>query len=148
MRVFNRSVGFDYELHERMECGVVLTGAEVKSVRSGQVKLDGAYVKIMNGEAFLINCHILSYKFAANAGRPDRTRKLLLHKKELLSLEQKMKSGGMALVPVLLYMKGPKVKLEIALARGKKKYEKKQAKKRADIDRDVAIDLRGKNVDF
>ena len=121
MRVVNRSARFNYQLFERIECGVELTGGEAKSVRAGHVKLEGAHVRIHNGEAILLNCQIFPYEYASGESKPDRTRRLLLHKKEIQALEQKMKTGRLTLVPTAVYTKGPKVKVEIALARGKRK---------------------------
>ena len=124
MKIINRKAHFEYELGERVEAGIKLTGPEVKSARLGQIAMDGAHVKIIDGEAWIVNMQIYPYKYADNEGYdPMRTRKLLLGKSELISLQSKMKSGRMTLVPTAMYTKGPKVKLEIALARGKKKYE-------------------------
>ncbi len=136
MRVVNRSASFDYQLFERIECGVELTGAEAKSVRGGHVKLDGAHVKILDGQAILLNCNIFPYEHASEESKPDRTRKLLMHKKEILVLEQKMKTGRQTIVPTVIYTKGPRVKIEIALARGKRKYEKREAIKKRDLQRE------------
>jgi len=145
MKIFNKKVNFDYELFDKIEVGVALSGAEVKSLFANQASLDEAYVKIINGEAFLLNAHIHPYKFAdVSKIDPKRTRKLLLHKKELLSLENKMEQKNLILVPVCWYNKGHQIKLEIALARGKKKWEKKEAIKRADIDRETEAILKSK----
>lgn len=137
MKVLNKSAGFDYELMERIECGVELTGAEAKSVRGGHVKLDGSHVKILGGEAVLLNCHIFPYEHASEEMKSDRTRKLLMHKKEIVTLEQRMKTGRLILVTTAIYTKGPKVKVEIALARGKRKYEKRDAIKKREIGREA-----------
>lgn len=143
MKIINKRVNFDYELFDKVEAGVALTGAEVKSLFANQASLNEAYVKIINGEAFLLNAHIHPYKFAdVSKIDPKRTRKLLLHQKELLSLEDKMKQKNLILAPVAWYNKGHQIKLEIALARGKKKWEKKEAIKRKDLDRETEEELK------
>lgn len=143
MKIFNKTARFNYQLLERIEVGIALTGAEVKSLFMGQGSLNEAYVKIINGEAFLLNGHIHPYQFAdVSHIDPKRTRKLLLHKKELLALESKMKQKNLTLVPVLWYNKGHQIKLEIALARGKKKWEKKEIIKRRDLDRETQETLK------
>jgi SsrA-binding protein len=144
MKVTNRNVGFEYEILERIECGVELTGGEAKSARAGKIKLEGAYVKILEGEAKLINCHIFPYEYSGSEEGSDRTRKLLLHKGEIISLEQKIKSQRLTLVPTAMYSRGPRVKVEIGLARGKKKYEKKERVQERDINRDRMRESRGK----
>lgn len=138
MKITNKSVGFNYELYDKIEAGVELTGSEVKSLFAGQATLDAAYVKFVGPELFLLNAHIHPYRYA-NVSKidPKRTRKLLLHKKELLGLQSKMKQKNLVLVPVLWYNKGRQIKLEVGLARGKKKWEKKEAIKKADLAREV-----------
>ncbi len=139
MKIFNRRVTYDYTILDRIEAGVELTGSEVKSLRGGHAKLDGSFVKIVGGEAYLINAHISPYPFARRENYdPKRTRKLLLHKKELISLSSKLESANLTLIPISWYNKGPLVKLEIALARGKKQYEKREAIKKRDIERELA----------
>lgn len=126
MKVINKRAGFDYELGEKTECGIQLTGAEVKSVKLGQVDLSGAQVKMAGGEAWVLGLQIYPYKFADNEGYdPRRKRKLLLGGKEMVALESKMKSGRLRLVPTAIYTKGRWVKLEVALARAKRKREKR-----------------------
>jgi len=144
MKVLNKSAGFDYELFERIECGIVLNGGEAKSVRKGNVKMDGAHARIVGGELFLINCQIYPYEYSEIKELADRTRKLLIHKKEIISLEQRMKTGRFTLVPTAIYTKGPRVKVELALARGKRKYEKREAIKKKDEARDAERSLREK----
>ncbi len=145
MKVFNRRARYDYHLLEKLEAGIALTGAEVKSAKAGKMSLNESFVRIRDGEAWLINAHINPYAFARQDDyQPNRTRKLFLHKKEILALEQKMKQRKLTLVPVSCYTKRNKIKVEIALARGKKKYEKKEAKKKKDLEREVEQELRGK----
>lgn len=143
MRIVNKKVGYDYQLFDRMETGVVLTGAEVKSLFAGHATLDEAYVKFVGNEVFLLNAHIHPYEYAdVKKIDPKRTRKLLLHKKELISLKSKMKQKALILVPMAWYNKGRQVKLEIALAKGKKKWEKREAIKKADLARETESDLK------
>ncbi|MBI3576512.1 SsrA-binding protein SmpB [Candidatus Gottesmanbacteria bacterium] len=145
MNIINRRVTYDYTILDRFEAGVHLTGPEVKSLRGGHAKLDGAFVKIMGSEAYVVNAHISPYPFARRENYdPKRSRKLLLHKKELISLKTKLESANLTLVPLSWYTKGPLVKLEVGLARGKKQYEKRDAKKREDQRRELEQDFRGK----
>ena len=130
---------------EKLEAGIKLTGAEVKSVRQGAVSLSDSYVKIIGQEAFLINAFIGPYEFANNQGYdPKRSRKLLLHKKEILAILTKMKQANLTLVPVSLYTIRQLVKLEISLAKGKKKWDKRTALKEKSLKREEEIAKRGK----
>ena len=134
MKIINRKFHRDYREIEKYEAGIVLTGAEVKSIRSGGLRIDDAFVRIMGSEVYLINADIPIYKFARNdIYESKRTRKLLLHKKELLKLKVKMASGGLTLAPVSCYNKGPLIKLEIALVKGRKDIEKRKIEKKRDI---------------
>lgn len=145
MLIQNKKAAFEYDILDRFEAGVVLTGPEAKSLRLGHGKLEGAFVKIIGGEAVLVNAHIFPYVFARNEDyQPARTRKLLLHKKELISLQSKMDSGHLTLIPVSWYTTGHRLKLEIALARGKKQYEKREKKRREEEKRELERDFRGK----
>ena len=147
MKIVNRSAGYNYLLFDRIETGVALTGAEVKSLFAGQASLEEAYVKIVDGELFLLNAHIHPYRFAdVKKIDPKRTRKLLLHKKELLALQGKIQQKNRVLVPVAWYNKGRQIKLEIALAKGKKKWEKREAIKRADLARETEEELKTLNT--
>ncbi|NMC36595.1 SsrA-binding protein SmpB [Candidatus Beckwithbacteria bacterium] len=139
MKIINRKARFNYELLDRFETGIVLTGAEVKSAKAGHVSLAQAHVRLMGGELFLINATISPYKFAGNQDEqePNRIRKLLMHKSELLSLTKKMESSNLTLAPTAMYTKHHKVKVEIALARGKKQHQKKQKIKEQDLDREA-----------
>lgn len=138
MKILNKQVGYNYELYDKVEAGVELTGAEVKSLFADHATLDEAYVKFVGNELFLLNAHIHPYQYA-NVAKidPKRTRKLLLHKKELLGLQSKMQQKNLVLVPVSWYNKGHQIKLEIALAKGKKKWEKREAIKKADLIRET-----------
>jgi SsrA-binding protein len=134
MKIINRKFHREYREIERFEAGIVLTGAEVKSIRAGGLRIDDSFVRIMGSEVYLINADIPVYKFARNESyESKRTRKLLLHKKELLKLKIKMASGGLTLAPVSCYTKGPHIKLEIALVKGRKDIEKRKVEKQRDI---------------
>lgn len=142
MRILNRRARYDYHLLEKFEAGIALTGAEVKSVKAGQMSLQESFVRISEGEAWLHHAHIHPYPYADNRNyQPRRARKLLLHKKELLKLGQQIKEKNLTLVPVSCYTRHGQIKLEIALARGKKKYEKKEARKRKDLEREAEREM-------
>jgi SsrA-binding protein len=136
----NKKARHDYEILETIEGGLVLTGAEVKSVRSGQVNLKGAYVVFNGSEASLLNAHISPYKFAAKVDGYDPTasRRILLHKKELLSLQQKTQEKGLTLVPLSIYTKARYIKIEIALVKGKKQYDKRRDIKERELKRETS----------
>jgi SsrA-binding protein len=124
----NRRARRDYEFLERVEAGVVLTGTEVKSAREGQVQLGQAYADIRNGEAWLVGASIPEYAKAGNFGHvPDRERKLLLHRGEIDSLYGKVREKGLTLVPTRMYFKDGRVKVELALARGRERADKRRA---------------------
>ena len=145
MRIANPKAHFDYTIVDQLEAGVNLMGAEVKSLKGGHASLEGSFVKLVGAEAYLINAQIFPYVYARPQGYdPRRTRKLLLHKREILSLKTKLQAGNLTLVPLSWYTKGPLVKLAIGIARGKKKYEKREAKKREDIRRELDREFRGK----
>ena len=135
----NRKAHFDYELDETLEAGLALLGHEVKSIRSGKVKLDGGYVLVRGGEAFLVNVPIPPYQTANTAKDydPDRPRKLLLSKKELAKVDSASEREGLTIVPLKLYNNGRNLKLLIAIARGKKKYDKRETIKKRDTKRAI-----------
>ena len=143
MRIDNRAARYNYEILEKFEAGIDLLGPEVKSVREGKVSLQEAFVHLRDGQAFLVNAHIHPYQNSIVTLSPTRTRRLLLHKKELMSLEGKVGTSGLTLVPLALYNKGNLFKLEIGLGRGKKKWDKREALKKRQLERelgDVRID--------
>lgn len=145
MKIFNKKATFEYEILERLEAGVNLTGAEVKSIKGGHAELTGAFVRIIGSEAYLVNAQVYPYTYARPEGYdPKRTRKLLLHKAELIRLKSKLEGANLTLIPLSWYTKGPLVKLEVGLARGKKQYEKREAKRREDQKRELERDYRGK----
>jgi len=139
----NRRASFDFDLLESYEAGLVLSGQEVKSAKGGHVNLSGAYVslKTENGETvpYLLGAHISAYRFASVLADydPTRARKILLTKKEIKHLYGKTQEKGLTLVPVKMYTKRSFVKLEFALARGKKKYDKRESIKRREVDRQL-----------
>jgi SsrA-binding protein len=145
MKIFNKKATFEYEILERLEAGVNLTGAEVKSIKGGHAQLTGAFVRIIGSEAYLVNAQIFPYIYARPEGYdPKRTRKLLLHKAELIRLKSKLEGANLTLIPLSWYTKGPLVKLEVGLARGKKQYEKREVKRKEDQRRELERDYRGK----
>lgn len=150
MKIVNQKARFDYELGERTEAGIELSGAEVKSTKLGQVDMSNAYVKFRPNrfgkqEAWVTNLMIYPYKHADNKDYdPTRSRRLLLHPKEILGLLSKMKQTNRMLVPTAMYTRSNYIKIEVALARGKKKYEKREAIGRRDEKRDREREIRGK----
>lgn len=137
--VNNKKAHFDYEILETFEAGVILAGYEVKAIRAGKANLVGARVVIRGGEAYLVGATISYYQEANTPKNYDqeRSRKLLLSKKELKLLEEKGEQAGLTIVPIKWYNKGSKVKLEIALVRGKKKMDKRETLKKRDVKRDI-----------
>ncbi len=145
MKIVHKRALFDYTISERLEAGIQLTGAEVKSLAGGHASLEGSFVRIMGTEAYLVNAQIFPYIYARPEGYdPKRTRKLLVHKKQLLSLKSKIEGANLTLVPISLYNKGPKFKLEIGIGRGKKQFEKREKKRKEDQKRELERDFRGK----
>lgn len=139
----NKKARFDYELSDRFEAGLVLTGTEVKSLRMGKASLSEAYAKVTAGEAWLVGCQIQPYPFAYyDNHEPTRQRKLLLHKRELKRLTVKLAEQGYSLIPTALYFKRGKAKVELALARGKKKHDKRAAIKKREQQREMARALK------
>lgn len=140
MRLVNKKVKRDYEVVESMETGIVLTGGEVKSLRAGQGNLLGSRVVVKNGELWITGLSIPRYKFADSKAEyePNRVRKLLIKRNERERLEAKSRSGGLTMVPLAVYNKGGLLKVEIGLARGKKKYEKREILKKRKQKRDLS----------
>jgi SsrA-binding protein len=134
----NRKALFNYEILDRAEAGLMLVGTEVKSIRAGGLNFRDSYVEFKNGELFLIGCRIGPYSHGNLMNHAeDRTRKLLLHKREILKLGGKTTERGLTLVPLKAYLKKGRVKLEIGLARGKKSHDKRESIKQKDIERDT-----------
>ena len=138
MEVINRKARFNYFIEEEIECGIVLTGTEIKAIREGKVNLKDSYAKIKNNEIFLINTHISEYKEGNIFNHdPVRTRKLLLHKKEIFKLKNKLEKDSFTLIPLKLYFKKNKVKILIGLAKGKKNYDKRETLKQKDLEKEA-----------
>jgi len=144
MEILNRKARFDYEIFDTLEAGIVLTGNEIKSIRKGSANLKDTYIQIKNGEAFIINMHITNYDKAVFKEEETRTRKLLLNKNEILKLNDKVSIKGYTIVPLKLYFKNGKAKLEIGVAKGKHTYDKKESLKQKDIKRETDKALKGK----
>jgi SsrA-binding protein len=134
----NRQASFRYEFLDKLECGIVLQGTEVKSLRNGGVQLKDGYATLRDGELWLHNVHIAPYAPAARDNHdPDRSRKLLAHRRELDRLTVTTNERGLTLVPTRIYFKGSRAKVEIAVARGKDRYDKRQAIKERETKRDM-----------
>lgn len=140
----NKKARYDYEILESFEAGLMLLGHEVKSIRSGNVNLTGSYVIIRGNHAWLIGSHISRYKQAGPIPGydPERGRQLLLHKKELNYLQGKATEKRLTFIPLRLYTKAGKIKLEFALAKHKKKYEKKETIKKREVEREIRSAVR------
>ncbi|GAB6177578.1 SsrA-binding protein SmpB [Desulfobaculum senezii] len=138
----NKNARRNYEILDTFEAGISLMGSEVKSLRAGRVNFKDGYVRIMDGEAILIGVHIAPYENAVHTGHePERERKLLLHRREIDALSAKVDQKGLSVVPLKMYLKRGKVKVEIALGRGKKTYDRRDDIKKRDIARDTAREV-------
>jgi SsrA-binding protein len=143
--VNNRRARHEYHIEETIEAGMVLTGTEIKSIRGGRVNLQDAYARIENGEGWLFNMHVSPYEQGNRANvDPVRPRKLLLKRGELHRLFSKLQTSGLTLVPLSLYVRNGFAKLELALARGKKLYDKRQALEDREARREVERELKGR----
>ena len=143
MEIQNKKANFDYEIIATFEAGISLTGTEIKSIRLGKVNLKDSYAIIKNNEIYLLNMHISHYDQGNRFNHEEtRTRKLLMHKKEILKLKEKLEIEGFTLVPIKLYFKGSIAKLLLGLAKGKKNYDKREAIKQKDINRQINKDLK------
>lgn len=143
MEINNRKARYDYEIIETFEAGIVLTGTEIKSIRNGSANLKDSYAIIKNNEMFILNMHISHYEEGNIFNHEEtRTRKLLMHKKEILKLRDRIEQQGFTLIPLKAYLKGNKAKIEIGLARGKKNYDKRESIKKKDMERDIAKQLK------
>ena len=140
----NKKAFHDYEIVQKFEAGMALMGSEVKSLRAGAVNLKDSHVEVRRGEMILINCHISPYSNASfNNHEPRRERKLLLHKREIAKCDQRVTVKGMSIIPLRLYFNEKGLaKIEIALAKGKRQYEKKQKIKERDVKREVDRELK------
>lgn len=134
----NRKAYHDYSIDETHETGIALTGTEIKSVRAGSVNLRDAYAQVRNGELWMMNVHIAPYEPASRQNvDPYRDRKLLMHRKEIMRLFGKVQEKGLTLIPLRVYLKKNRAKVEIGLARGKKQYDKRETISKRDADREI-----------
>ena len=138
----NKTASFNYFIEEKYEAGIKLMGSEIKSIRAHKVSINESYITFKNSEAFILNMHIAKFEQANRFNHDEtRTRKLLLHKKEIIKLFSKSRETGFSVIPLTLYLKDGLAKLEIALVRGKKNYDKREDLKQKDIDRRVKKNL-------
>lgn len=142
----NRKAEFEYFLLEHFESGIALQGSEIKSIRAGQISLQEAYVEVKEDTAWLVEAHIANYNPASyNNHDPKRNRQLLLHKKEIRKLWDAVRQKGVTVVPVKMYLKDGRAKLDIAIAKGKKLYDKRDDLAQKDISREIARALKGRD---
>ena len=145
LEIKNKKATFDYYIEEEIECGIVLKGSEIKSIREGLANLKDCYAIVRNGEVFLLNMYIAQYNNASIFNHDERrTRKLLLNKREILKLRDKVEISGYTLVPIKLYFKGNKAKILLGLGKGKKNYDKRESIKERDIKRTIEKSLKNK----
>jgi SsrA-binding protein len=143
MKIVNRKAKYNYHIFEEVEVGIVLSGGEVKSLREGRGTLTESFARIKDGEVWLHNFVIPAYRHADARGYdPNRPRKLLLRKKEIIGLGHKMAGKNLTLVPLVCYTTGRLVKIKLGLGKGKKEYEKREVKKRKDVEREIAKTLK------
>jgi SsrA-binding protein len=142
IKIVNKKAHHDYSVLQTFEAGVVLSGGEVKSLRAGSASLADSFVRITDREAYLTNAYIAPYQKESPGYDPRRSRKLLLHAKEIIYLSSKTSAANLTIIPLKLYNKRGKIKVEIALARGKKVFEKREALKRKVMEREVEEELR------
>ena len=142
--VKNKKAGFNYEILDKYTAGMELLGTEVKAIKKGWGSLEGAHVVVRSGEAFLVGATIPPFQPAntVEGYEPTRTRRLLLQKKELSELEKSLQNKGLTIVPISMYNKGRYIKLDLALARGKKKFDKRETIKKRDVERDLGRSLK------
>lgn len=135
----NKKARFDYQILDTVEAGIVLTGPEVKAIRQGSIHLKGAFVAFYQNEATLLNAYIGPYKYAMNndAYNPERTRKLLLHAREIAYLQGKKQENGLTILPLSVYTKGRHIKVELGIAKGKKLHDKRASLKDKDVKREI-----------
>ena len=142
----NRAAWHEYHILDRYEAGIALTGTEVKSVLAGRVQLKEGYVAVRDGEVWLFNAHISPYAHGNRENHePLRTRKLLLHRREIEKLDEAAVKQGMTLVALRIYLKNRRIKVEVAVARGKKLYDKRETEQRRTVDREMRAQLKERN---
>ncbi|NTV64616.1 MAG: SsrA-binding protein SmpB [Oscillochloris sp.] len=145
----NRKARHDYDIDETYEAGIVLTGSEIKSVRAGRVNLRGSFARIVRDELFLYDSHISPYEQSGTYfnHEPTRPRKLLMHRREISRLDGLVRQKGLTLVPLKIYFKGRRAKIEIGVARGKKNYDKREDIAKRDAERDIARAMKSRDRD-
>ena len=147
MIIKNKKAFYDYEIFDRYEAGLVLQGTEVKAIRENKVNLKDSYARVKEGELWLENCHISPYSHGSISNHePLRSRKLLLHRRQINKLIGKSIKQRFTIVPLSLYFKNGKVKVEIALAKGKQIHDKREATRRKAIEREVEMELKGRKL--
>ena len=145
IEIKNKKASFDYFIEEEIECGIVLKGTEIKSIRNGQANIKDCYAIVKNNEVFLLNMYIAKYNDASIFNHEERrTRKLLLNKREILKLKDKIEISGYTLVPIKLYFKKNRAKILLGVCKGKKNYDKRESIKEKDIKRDIEKALKNK----
>ena len=145
MEINNKKARFDYFIEEEIECGIVLKGTEIKSIRAGLANIKDCYAIIRDNEVFLLNMHISKYEEGSIFNHDEtRTRKLLLHKKEILKLKDKLTLQGYTLIPIKLYFKNNKAKILLGVCKGKKNYDKRETIKKRDTEREIKAALKYK----
>jgi SsrA-binding protein len=144
----NRRARYDYTVDETFECGVVLQGTEVKSIKDGRVSFPDAFAEVKNGEVWLRNFHVAEYGFSSVFNHdPDRQKKLLLHAQEIKRIDRRVREKGYTLVLLSVYLKNGLIKIELGLCKGKKQYDKRAGIKERDVERDLRRDVRRRNED-
>ena len=145
MEINNKKARYDYFIEEEIECGIVLKGTEIKSIRAGLANIKDCYAIIRDNEVFLLNMHISKYEEGSIFNHDEtRTRKLLLHKKEILKLKDKLTLQGYTLIPIKLYFKNNKAKILLGVCKGKKNYDKRETIKKRDNEREIKAALKYK----
>ena len=145
IEIRNKKASFDYFIEEEIECGIVLKGTEIKSIRNGQANIKDCYAIVKNNEVFLLNMYIAKYNDASIFNHEERrTRKLLLNRREILKLKDKIEISGYTLVPIKLYFKKNRAKILLGVCKGKKNYDKRESIKEKDIKRDIEKALKNK----
>lgn len=142
MRIVNRRARFKYEVIEKVEAGMILTGAEIKSIRAGRADLSESFARIREGEMFLANAFIAPWMGSTSDSQARRERKLLLHRKQILSWQGKMAGGKFTLVPIAIYIKGNLAKVDLVLAKNKSKFDKRASLKKKAVQRDIERETR------
>lgn len=146
MEILNRKARYEYFIEQAYEAGIELTGTEIKSIRNGNCNIKDSYGIVKNHEIYLFNMFVSTYKEGNIFNHEEsRTRKLLLHKKEIKKIEECLEQQGLTLIPIKLYFKNNKLKVEIAVCRGKKNYDKRESLKEKDIKRSIAKDLKNRH---